>query len=72
MQKLQDEYVIHSEKLGTRVRIPWTTSWNEASAWAIEQYGLPGDKYHCRMSQDNMDFIFVDEQDAIIFNLRWL
>jgi len=72
MQKLQNEYVIHLEKLGTRVRISWTTSWNEASAWAIEQYGLPGDKYCCRMSQDHMDFIFEDEQDAIIFNLRWL
>ena len=72
MQKLQKELVTHSEKQGTRVRIPWTTSWNEASAWAIEQYGLPGDKYQCRMAKDHMDFIFEDECDAIMFNLRWL
>ena len=47
-------------------------SGNEASAWAIEHYGLPGDKYHCGMAKDHMDFIFEDECDAIILNLRWL
>jgi hypothetical protein len=35
---------------GTRVRIPWQkgdtiNNWNETCVWAMEQYGLPGDKF---------------------------
>jgi len=72
MQKLQNELATPSKKQVTRVRMLWTSPWNEASAWAIEQYGLPGDRYRCHLTRDYMDFTFNDEQDAIHFNLRWL
>ena len=61
---------------GTKVRVSWQVldrfpQWTEACAWAIEQYGLPGDKFTTHPSEDYMDFYFVDERDAIHFELRW-
>ena len=59
---------------GTRVRISWQTNykyamWNETCAYAIEKFGLPGDKYETHVTEDYMDFYFKDERDAIIFQL---
>ena len=61
----------------TRVHFPWTkngevTNWNEACAWAIEQFGFPGDKFRVNFIRDYMEFIFYNEEDAIYFSLRWL
>ena len=59
---------------GTRVRILWQTNhkhstWNETCAWAVEQFGLPGDKFETHATEDYMDFYFKDEKDAILFEL---
>ena len=58
---------------GTRVRISWKKGdiidWNETCAWAIEQFGLPGDKFEAHATEDYMDFYFKDERDAILFQL---
>jgi hypothetical protein len=61
---------------GTRVRIPWQThhdvpTWNQTCAWAVETFGLPGDKFETHATEDYMDFYFKDEKDAIHFELRW-
>jgi len=45
--------------------------WNETCAWAIEKFGLPGDKYETHVTEDYMDFYFKNERDAIHFELRW-
>lgn len=62
---------------GIRVRIPWiigdtVTDWNETCAQAIEMFGLPGDKFTTKLTEDHLDFIFKDERDAIHFSLRCL
>jgi hypothetical protein len=59
---------------GTRVRIPWQkgdtiNNWNETCAWAIEQFGLPGNKFETHVTEDYMDFYFKDQRDAILFEL---
>lgn len=59
---------------GTRVRITWRTNhkydmWNETCAYAIEKFGLPGDKYETHVTEDYMDFYFTDECDAMLFEL---
>lgn len=59
---------------GTRVRITWQTNykyamWNETCAYAIEKFGLPGDKYETHVTEDYMDFYFTDERDAMLFEL---
>jgi hypothetical protein len=59
---------------GTRVRIPWQkgdtiNNWNETCAWAIEQFGLPGNKFETHATENYMDFYFKDERDAILFEL---
>ena len=61
-------------RAGTRVRIPWETNhvhskWNETCAWAVEQFGLPGDRYVTHATEEYLDFYFVDERDAILFEL---
>ncbi len=77
MQNLQNELVTPSEKQGTKVCIPWVRSdtsykWNEVCAWAIEQYGPPGENYYTHATEDYMDFYFYNERDAIHFNLSCL
>lgn len=62
-------------RAGTRVRIPWQVNhdihqWNKICVWAVETFGLPGDKYETHATEEFMDFYFVDERDAIHFELR--
>jgi|LakMenEpi03Aug12_release.lakeMendotaPanAssembly.Ray.scaffolds.fasta_scaffold66902_8 hypothetical protein len=56
------------------IRIPWRmddtiNSWNDICAWAVEHYGLPGDKFITHPTEDYMDFMFRNEEDAIHFSL---
>jgi hypothetical protein len=44
-------------------------SWNDICAWAVEHYGLPGDKFITHPTEDYMDFMFRNEEDAIHFSL---
>ena len=61
-----------------KVRIPFTygrlndgeiTKWNEAGVKAIEMFGLPGEKYTCRMTASAIEFWFLDGKDAMMFEL---
>lgn len=59
---------------GTRVRISWDThnkypKWSETCAWAIDNFGLPGDRFTTHSTEEYLDFYFVDERDAILFQL---
>ena len=62
----------------TMIRIPFElttevnnniTNWNETCARAIELFGLPGVKYTCKFNKDFLEFWFVDEKDALMFEL---
>ena len=59
------------------VRIAWdmnfdnTARWNDVSAWAIEYFGLPGDRYHCRANVYHMEFVFKSNKDALMMSLMW-
>lgn len=46
--------------------------WNEACAWAVEQFGLPGGNYVTHPNPDYMLFLFKHEKDAILMTLKWL
>ena len=75
-QILKNKSKILSNKQGTRVRIPWQIDdnipkWTNVCEWAIEQFGLPGDKYTTHPTEHYMDFYFKDEKDAVHFELRW-
>ena len=65
-----------------KVAIPWISQrpsmyydrhdqWREASSYAIEHFGLPGDRYTCRPVKAAMEFWFRDEADALMFQIRW-
>ena len=66
-----------SEKPATKVKIDWHDGsgdipiWNDICAWAVEQFGLPGDRFQWVPEKTHMEFYFKDEQDAIHFMLRW-
>ena len=61
----------------TTVRIVWSrdfdnnTMWNEVCAWAIERFGLPGDRFTTCANVNYMEFVFVDHRDALMMGLRW-
>lgn len=60
-----------------RVKISWSLNqdteewWNEVCAWALEEFGLPGDKFVSTPSPEFMYFDFKDKEDAVIMALRW-
>lgn len=45
--------------------------WNEVCAWAIEKFGLPGNRFETHANTDYMDFNFYDDCDATMFSLMW-
>lgn len=58
-----------------RVKIPFKginaqlNNWNECCAIAIEKFGLPGDKYSCTFTEEYIEFWFLEEKDAMLFEL---
>lgn len=59
------------------VRIDWNRvydnkiMWNSVCAWAIEHFGLPGDRFTCRSNVQYMDFVFNSNKDALMMALHW-
>lgn len=56
------------------VRISWkngdtVSDWDHKCIWAIENFGLPGNKYITDLNEQYMDFLFKDSQDAVHFSL---
>ena len=63
--------------MASTVRISWSrefdnqTMWNEVCAWAIEYFGLPGDRFETHANVKYMDFVFKSNKDALIMALKW-
>jgi len=66
--------------MATTCRINWnleyqtgkkSVQWNDICAWAIERFGLPGDRFLTNANEYYMDFIFKDDEDATMFSLMW-
>ena len=63
--------------MSSTVRIHWSREfdngkmWNEVCAWAIEYFGLPGDRFQTTANVNYMEFIFKSNKDALIMALRW-
>jgi hypothetical protein len=58
------------------IRVPWSDpynhgdAWNELLAWTVETFGLPGERMQFHPTENFMDFVFDDEQDALMFQLK--
>ena len=76
-QTLQDKLKTPLNKPITKVVLGWTQGradipmWDEICMWAVETFGLPGERFEWHPAEDNMEFYFYDERDAIHFELRW-
>jgi hypothetical protein len=63
--------------MSSTVRIPWSRKhdneykWNEVCAWAIEYFGLPGDRFQTHANVDYMDFVFQSNKDALVMAIQW-
>ena len=63
--------------MASTVRIPWKREfdneqmWNDVCAWAIEYFGLPGDRFQTHANVNYMDFVFKSNKDALIMALMW-
>jgi hypothetical protein len=76
-QNLKNKLQTPLNKPVTKVVLGWTQGradipiWDEICIWAIEQFGLPGTRFEWHPGEDNMEFYFYDERDALHFELRW-
>jgi hypothetical protein len=63
--------------MSSTVRISWSKEfdndqrWNDVCAWAVERFGLPGDRFKCHSYFSYMDFVFTSNKDALIMSLMW-
>ena len=63
--------------MASTVRIAWSREfdnaqmWNDVCAWAIEYFGLPGDRFRTTANVNHMDFIFKSNKDALLMALMW-
>lgn len=63
--------------MASTVRIYWSREydnqqmWNEVCAWAIEYFGLPGDRFSTSANVNYMDFTFNSNKDALLMAIRW-
>ena len=45
--------------------------WDKICIEAMELFGLPGDRYITNIGSNCMDWIFRDQQDALLFKLKF-
>jgi len=63
--------------MSSTVRIAWKREfdneqmWNDVCAWAIEYFGLPGDRFQTHANINYMDFVFNSNKDALLMSLMW-
>ena len=78
MEQLGWQLVLEGNPDWKLVQIPYLKRhddgymWNQACAWAMEQFGLPGDRYITHLNSETMHFLFRDPEDAILMTLRWI
>lgn len=56
------------------LKIGWTSDfydWNEVMVWAVDQFGLPGERYETKVTMEHMLFRFSQPQDYVWMKLRW-
>lgn len=58
----------------TDITVVWesgdtNSQWTDKCAQIVESFGLPGDKYMTKVTEDYMIFSFVDAEDALIAKL---
>lgn len=59
------------------VRLDWGPEfdtidrWDQVCIWAIETFGLPGQRFRYSPNINYMEFYFPDPKDATIMLLRW-
>jgi hypothetical protein len=78
MAEIGWQIMVESNPDWTLVELAWEKGkdtsyfWNEACAWAVENFGLPGENYMTHPTENNMKFLFKNEEDAILFALKWI
>ena len=54
------------------VQIPWspkantTALWNEITASVVDHFGLPGNRFTTEVTEDYMNFNFINDQDGLM------
>jgi hypothetical protein len=67
---LKDREFQHGVRLSWGRRWNSITQWDTVSIWALETFGLPGDKYIVDINVNDMTWWFKQPQDQTMFVLR--
>lgn len=71
------KHILKSPEFSHPVTVRWgrgpdsTDYWDQLCIYAIEQFGLPGQRYITDITADYMTWAFKSDQDALIFKLRF-
>lgn len=68
MDKSQHPYIVDVDWSLAQAREDW---WDLICIYAIEEFGLPGDRFITEATPENLRFYFRDSHDAMIMRLRW-
>ena len=77
LKNILNEHTLTDPDFTHNVTVQWGRGpdtieyWDELAIYAIEQFGLPGDRYITDISADAMTWSFKSSQDALIFRLRF-
>ena len=67
---MKDREFQHGVRLSWGRRWNSITQWDDVSIWALELFGLPGDKYIVDINVNEMVWWFKNPADQILFVLR--
>ena len=52
------------------MRVPWSFHTADLLCWTLAAFGLPGHKFMYHPRYSHMEFVFTDDKDALIFQLK--
>ena len=67
---LQDHEYPYGAQVKWGRQLNTIAAWDEVAMWAIEFFGLPGDRYITELNINEMVWWFQDQRDRTLFVLR--
>ena len=67
---MQDPNYPYGAQIQWSAQFPMENQWNDIAIWALDFFGLPGDRYITDLNINDMTWWFQDPHDQTLFVLR--